>query len=167
MLALLLAALLPAANPARMSDAFARSEGNDPRLAHAIGDRIFARIEPVQVVKVRVDAVNDHRVASLLLSGVKFHGRVTYASFLAEVERLALDALAAAPVEEVDVEVVVPPGYAQGVLVGGDGNIPQYRTVFTMTVKRNETAPELAARAASGNGIFWDAAFFRALRFPA
>jgi hypothetical protein len=159
--AAVLAVILP--NPARMSDAFARAEGTDLVSARAIGDRIFARIEPVQVLKIRVESIGQHKVAELVLSGVKFHGPVTRNIFVEEVKRLALDALAAAPIEEVDVHVTVPLYQRAGILVSGDGAAPTQRTVFTLTVRAGESAVALRRRLEHNQGTFWDPTFAQQL----
>jgi hypothetical protein len=157
----LLDVIAGAGNPARMSDAIARSVGSDQATARAIAFRIFARIEPLQVMKVRVDVVGTHHIAGIKLSGVKFHGSVDRKVFVSEIRRLAFDAMMASSVEEVDIEVTVPLSEQHGLTVAGDGQLPSDSTVFTVSVRRGEALTSLTNRIQRGEGVFCDPVFGR------
>ena len=147
-----------------LRDMNARSTGNDITSAHKIAYRIFAKIEQIQILKVRVDRVGDHRVAGLRLSGVKFHGVVTRAMLLEETQRLALDAISAAPVEECDIEVLVPLSVGHTPVATNDSGMPPTeRTVFSLTVRRGESSSALARRVARGQGVYFDPEFAQSL----
>ncbi|MBV8150520.1 MAG: hypothetical protein JOY59_03095 [Candidatus Eremiobacteraeota bacterium] len=119
--------------------------GNDPTDAGAIARAVLSRQWPAQVLDVRVDRAGAHAVAGLMLSGVKLKRRVGPAAFLADANRMIDVALSAAPVEEVDLWVVVP--RAPGVL----------DTVFTLTVRRG----------ASNRHPYWDPRWRAGLAPPA
>jgi len=142
--------------------AVGRAEGNDRAQAIALGETLLGTIWPVQILKVRVDTALGHRVAGLVLSGVKFHTSLDEAAFLAEVKSLITLSFARAPVEEVDLWVVVPLDAGQGAIVSGDLAQPTSRTVFTVTVRRAEL-PRLDAILHSDD-VFWDARWRASLR---
>ncbi|GAC1499477.1 MAG: hypothetical protein NVS1B14_02950 [Vulcanimicrobiaceae bacterium] len=155
-------ALLLAGRPAHsLVDAYARAAGNDRPDAVRIGQRLFAREWSAQVLKVYVDAVGTHRVAGLLLSGVKFHHPLTQAEFSNEAFTLIRESFAAAPVEEVDLWCDVPLGIGKGVVVSGDYAKPTQRIVFTITVRRGESAGRLRQRMQDGKSVYWDAEWVR------
>jgi len=143
-------------------DANARAAGNRRATAVALGTRLFSRVWPVQILKVRVDGVGRHEVAGLVLSGVKFHARVDAHAFLAEVAALVGSSFASAPVEEVDVWATTPLDVARGTVVAGDNAQPTARIVFATTALRAQ-APTIAARLASGGGVYWNASWKRSL----
>jgi hypothetical protein len=140
-------------------DATARSAGNRKDEAYKLGRALFATVWPAQILKVRVDGVDRHLVAGLLLSGVKFHSGLDLAGFAAEVEQIALRAFASSPVEEVDLWAVVPlpidKAQAKNLVVSGDYAQPTAKTVFAVTVLRGE-ASGLAGRILRGTDVFWD-----------
>lgn len=155
-------ALLGAASPSVAGlDAVARAAGNDKPTAVQIGERLFTRKWPAQVLKVHVDRAGAHRVAGLTLSGVKFHQPLTRSQFGDEVVALVEASFAAAPVEEVDVWCVVPLSVGRGVVVSGDHAMPTQRIVFTVSVVRRETAGALKARITTGKNVYWDSTWAR------
>jgi hypothetical protein len=143
-------------------DANARASGNLPAVARTIGQVLFASKWPAQIVKVRVDAADGHEVAGLLLSGVKFHGRLDRADFEREVEELVRRTFAAAPVEEVDLWATVPIPYDKREPVSGDYAQPVSRIVFAVTCRRDELAA-LGARLRAGRDVYWAPDFLRRL----
>jgi len=136
-------------------DANARASGNRRPVAVALGRRLFSRMWPVQILKVRVDGIGTHEVAGLVLSGVKFHARVDQRAFLREVSTLVATSFAAVPVEEVDVWATTPLDVAKGTVVAGDNAQPTARVVFGAAVLRSE-ALTFAARLTRGSGVYWN-----------
>jgi len=155
-------ALLPPACPASTPsvahvDAVARASGNRPDIAVAIGDAIFATPWPAQISQISANQLGDHTIVGIRLWGVKFHQRLTRAQYVAQVAALAQKAFAAYPgVEEVDLWTSVPISVGKGVIVSGDLAKPTSRVVYSITVRRGESAAALAARAAGTQGVFWD-----------
>ncbi len=143
-------------------DANARAEGNRRAVAVAIGTALFAHVWPAQIVKVRVDGFGGHEIAGLVLSGVKFHGRVDVRRFADEVAALVGLSLAAAPVEEVDVWATTPLSVAKGTIVAGDNAQPTARVVFAATVRRSE-ASRLRGRLRRGEAVYWNRAWKQSL----
>jgi hypothetical protein len=137
-------------------DAAARAAGNRRPVALAIGRALFARTWPAQILKVRVDGVAGHDVAGLVLSGVKFHERLTAATFVAEVAELVRETFAASDVEEVDVWVTVPLRVGEHAVVAGDKAQPTTRIVYGATVRR-DAGPALVRRLTAGDAVYWDA----------
>lgn len=117
------------------------------------------------MLKVRVDDVLGHRVAGIVVSGVRFHTPLDEAGFLAEVRTLIATAFANAPVEEVDLWATVPLDAGAGAIVSGDLAQPTSRDVFTVTVRRSDL-PRLAALLNSGD-VFWDGTWRARLRSTA
>lgn len=140
----------------------ARAAGNDRAGAVALGEALLAVPWPAQVLKVRIDSALGHRVAGLVLSGVKFHSALDEAGFLREVAALVRRTFAAAPVEEVDLWVTVPLNAGTGAIVSGDLAVPTSRNVFSATVRRTDL-PHLDAVLRS-SGIYWDARWRGELR---
>ncbi len=140
-------------------DAAARAAGNHKQEAYQLGRALFATVWPAQILKVRVDGAGSHRVAGLLLSGVKFHHGLDVEGFAGEVAAIARRAFAASSVEEVDIWAIVPlaidKATAKNLVVSGDYAQPTARTVFAVTVLRSE-APALAERILQGSDVFWD-----------
>lgn len=140
-------------------DAAARAAGNEKQEAYRLGRVLFARVWPAQIIKVRVDGVGSHQVAGLVLSGVKFHGGLDVEGFAAEVNDVVRQTFNASPVEEVDLWVTVPlpidRAQAKALVVSGDYAQPTAKTVFAVTVRRDEAAG-LAERLRSGTDVFWD-----------
>ncbi len=137
-------------------DAYARSGGSDVPTAVQIGKKVFVRRWPAQVLKVYVDAAGTHRVAGLMLSGVKFESRLTRNAFINETVDLVGTAFAAAPVEEVDLWCVVPLNVGKGVIVSGDHAEPTQRTVFSISVRKGESARSMRARIDQAESAYWD-----------
>ncbi|HEY5257583.1 MAG TPA: hypothetical protein VIJ12_04315 [Candidatus Baltobacteraceae bacterium] len=137
-------------------DADERAEGNRLDIARRIGDAVFRTRWSAQVTKIAADGVGDHAFAELRVSGVKFHKPLTRAEFLVEIAALAEQALASAPVDEVDVAVEVPLADREGVVVSGDLAKASGQTVFTLTVRRGERLADLLARLRSGRNVFWN-----------
>ncbi len=156
-----LALLLAGRPPQSLVDAYARAAGNDKTDAVRIGQRLFARQWSAQILKVYVDAVGTHRVAGLLLSGVKFHRPLTQVQFTNEALTLIRESFAAVPVEEVDLWCNVPLGIGKGVVVSGDYAKPTQRIVFTITVRRGESAARLRERMQDRKFVYWDAEWVR------
>jgi hypothetical protein len=149
--------LFPTAPPSvGYTDAFARAAGNRKPIAVKIGRDLFRTMWPAQVINVYADGIDGHDVAGLHLSGVHFHHPLTRAQFLTEIDDLVERAFAAAPVEEVDVWASVPLNVGKGVVVAGDLAKPTFRTVFTVSARRGESATALLARMQQGEGVFWD-----------
>jgi hypothetical protein len=156
-LALVAQVLFPTAPPSvGVTDAYARAAGNRKPIAVKIGRELFRTTWPAQVVNVYADGIAGHDVAGLHLSGVHFHHPLSRAEFLTEVYDIIERAFAAAPVEEVDVWASVPLNVGKGVVVAGDLAKPTFRTVFTVTVRREESAAALLRRMQQGQGVFWD-----------
>jgi hypothetical protein len=130
-------------------DANARAAGNLKRLAIAMGDKVFATEWPAQVTQVAADGVSGHVVIGVRISGVKFHGQLTRAGFLNEVDRIvALVFASAANAEEVDVWATVPIPVRKGAIVSGAYAVPTTRPVFTIAVRRG--------RDPASATVFWD-----------
>jgi len=159
----LFALLLVAAGPADVDtlDANARAAGNDKPASVQIGKALFTTQWAAQVLKIYVDGAGGHTVAGITLSGVKFHHPLSREQFASEVSAIAARALAAAPVEEVDVWCVVPLSVGKGVVVSGDNAKPTKRTVFTVTVRRGETAASVRNRILRGKTVYWDTLWVR------
>ena len=144
------------ASPTRADvDATARAEGNRKAAAIALGRALFVRTWPAQVLKVRVDGAGTHAVAGLVLSGVKFHGRLDEEGFLDEVAALVRQTFASSSVEEVDLWTTVPIAVGKGTVVAGDFAAPTTRTVFTVTVRRPDAGGGLAGRLRSSPQVYW------------
>ena len=89
-------------------NARARAAGNRKADATALARALLAVTWPAQLLKVRIDGVGSHEIAGLLVSGVKFHERLSPAAFTDEVVALIARSFAASGVEEVDVWAVTP-----------------------------------------------------------
>jgi hypothetical protein len=155
---LLLAVALLAATPSVADlDAHSRAGGNRLDLAMSVGEQLFNTTWPAQVLQVLANQDGTDIVLGLRLNGVKFHGTLTRDAFNREVMDLVARALRAAPAaEEVDLWVTVPITVGKGIVVSGDLAKPTTRTVFTLSVRRGETADALAARLHSGANVFLD-----------
>ena len=137
-------ALLSCAAPAAASlpsrvelAAAARAGGNDRATARALARALLARPWAAQIVKVRVERAGSHRVAGIVLSGVKLKRRISPAAFLAEANALVDMALRSSSVEEVDLWATVPLGAGAGMVTSGDYAKPTSRTVFSLTARRD------------------------------
>lgn len=140
----------------------ARAEGNDRARAVVLGEALLETTWPAQVLKIRVDAVQGHRVAGITVSGTKFHGTLGVPGFLREVQQLVTTAFARAPVEEVDLWATIPVDAGKGAIVSGDLAQPTSRTVFSVTVRRADL-PRLTALLHS-DGVYWDASWLAELQ---
>ncbi len=161
-LVLLAQALFPAA-PAGVgaTDAYARSSGNAKPVAAAIGRALFATVWPAQVLNVYADSVDGRSVAGLRLSGVRFHRPLTREQFIDEIAQIVRTAFTSSNVNEVDVWATVPLRVGKDVVVAGDLAKPTSRTVFTLSVRRGESADSMVARMRRGDGAFWDQEWMR------
>jgi hypothetical protein len=139
-------------------DAAVRAAGNRRPAAIALGRVLFRRVRPAQILKVRIDGAGRHEVAGLVLSAVKFHGRLDRAGFEREVIELVRGTFAASAVEEVDCWATVPFPEGAHVVVSGDMAQPTSRTVFGVTVRRDELAG-FESRVRRGTDVYWDPAF--------
>lgn len=149
--------LFPTASPGvDRLDANARAAGNRKAMAVAIGRSIFATEWPAQVTNVYADGIAGHDIAGLRVSGSHFHHSLSRDEFAGEIVALVQRAFAAAPVEEVDVMTSVPLRVGKDVVVAGDLAKPTSRLVFTVTVRRGESAAALLSRIRSGSGVYWD-----------
>jgi hypothetical protein len=155
---LLLAFLLVGAMPSVADlDAHSRAGGNRLDIATSVGEQLFSTAWPAQVMQVLANETGAYVVLGLRVSGVKFHQPLTRENFDREVEELIARAFAAAPsAQEVDLWVTVPIVVGKDVVVSGDLAKPTTRTVFTISVSRNENAASLAARLHSGANVFLD-----------
>jgi hypothetical protein len=142
-------------------DAFARAAGNDKPVAVQIGKVLFSTEWSAQILKVYVNGFGGHKVAGVMLSGVKFHKPLTRDAFVGEVSEIVARAFTAAPVEEVDLWCVVPLSVGKGIVVTGDNAKPTQRTVFTVTVRRGETAAAVRNRIDAGKTVYWDSLWAR------
>jgi len=137
-------------------DAQARAVGNRRDLAEHIGDMVFATRWPAEVTQISANELDGHLIVGIRVLGVKFHETMTREAFVDEALTLVQRAFDAAPgAEEVDLWASVPIGVAKGVVVSGDLAKPTSRTVFSLSVRRGESAASIRARAQSG-GAFWD-----------
>jgi hypothetical protein len=157
-ISLVLALVLIAASPSVADlDAHSRAGGNRLDIATTVGEQIFSTTWPAQVLQVLANEDGADVVLGLRLNGVKFHGTMTRDAFEHEVTDLVARAFAAAPAaEEVDLWVTVPIDVGKGIVVSGDLAKPTTRTVFTISVRRSETAGALTARLHSGQSVFLD-----------
>src|SRR5262249_31585467 len=104
-----------------MLDAKARSAGNRIEIAQRVGDAIFSHEWAAQVLQVSANALDQHLILGMRLSGVKFHAPISREEFGNEVLAIVTQAFAAEPkAEEVDVWVSVPISVGKGVIVAGD-----------------------------------------------
>jgi hypothetical protein len=135
-------------------NANARAEGNRRADAVDLGRHLLATIWPAQILKVRVDGVGPHEVAGLMVSGVKFHGRLDDRGFSDEIASLVKRTFASSRVEEVDIWAVEPIPFDKLEPVSGDYAEPTDRIVFSITVRRNEKS-SVNSRLKQGKNVFW------------
>jgi hypothetical protein len=134
-----------------------RAAGSDRPRAEAIVAAILPQRFAAQVLKVRVDGFDRHRVAGITVSGNKFHESLNEARFVAEIAQLVAIAFRDPSIEETDVWATVPLDAGHGAIVSGDLARPTSRNVFTLTVPRARAA-DVAALATSRDA-FWDPTF--------
>ena len=149
-------------------DAAARAVGNRRDVAQRIGLSVFSTRWSAQVTQISANQLGEHLIVGIRLWGVKFHRPITRDEFVEEVATLVERTFVAAPAtEEIDVWASVPIAVAKGVVVSGDLAKPTSRTVFSLTVRRGETAAAVRARAsARSDGVFWDPSWSRAAFRP-
>ncbi len=95
------------------------------------------------MTQISANQLGSHLIVGIRLWGVKFHHPITRDEFVGEVVTLVQRTFAAAPAtEEIDVWASVPIAVAKGAVVSGDLAKPTSRTVFSLTVRRSETAAE-------------------------
>jgi len=140
----------------------ARAHGGDRTTAVQVARALLAHPQSAQLVRVRCERLDDHRICGLILSGVKFHTKLDRPGFLAEVRALIDGAFAAAQLDEVDLWTTVPIDAGHAAVVSGDLAKPTSATVFAITVPRGAHAG-LAAQLASGRDVFWDSEFAASL----
>jgi len=105
-------------------------------------------------------------VAGIVISGVKFHGRLDPRAFTAEVIALARRVFVASDVEEVDMWATVPIALTSHARApNGEYLAPEARTVYAVTVLRRERA-SFAQRLKRGDDVFWDPGWRRSLTAP-
>ncbi len=139
-----------------------RATGNDRPDALRIARALLGTVWPAQIIRVRVDAARSHRIAGIVISGLKFHRPLDPHAFDDEIAAVANRALDAAPVEEVDLWATVPLDAGAGTVVSGDLAKPTSRIVFSVTVPRSARA-SLRKRLAARDDVYWDSAFRTAL----
>jgi len=140
-----------------------RAEGNRRPEAVQVGRALLRTIWPAQVLKIRIDGVDKHSVAGLMISGVKFHRPLDAAEFTGEVIALASQTFAASDVEEVDVWATVPLRPFAQKPVNGEFLQPTDRIVYGATILRSQSAT-FAARLRLGVGVYWDPVWQNSLR---
>jgi hypothetical protein len=153
---LVLAAAGPAvaAVPSQLEvNARARAEGNRPGEAIALATTVLPLGGPLQILKVRVDAVGAHAVAGITLEGRSKH-LVSRAALRDQVVALARTALSGGALEEVDIWAIVPIPVAKGAIVSGPMAVPTSKTVFAATFRRGDEPP--AEKMRRGRGVYVD-----------
>gem|GEM_PF-589699 len=144
-------------------DARSRASGNRIDIAMAVGERLFTRTWPAQVLQIVANEMGTHLVLGMRVSGVKFHSPLTREAFDREIVDLVTQGFTSAPAaEEIDVWATVPLDVGKGLVVSGDLAKPTTRTVFTISVRRTESPAALAARLRSGTSVFLDEEWARA-----
>src|SRR5690348_18085480 len=97
-----------------------RAAGNRPEAAVRLARALLTTEWPATVEQVRVDGVNGHSVAGLVLSAVKFHRALNAEGFLDEISSLITLGFANSDVEEIDVWALAPIPVPKGAIVSGD-----------------------------------------------
>lgn len=149
------------APPLATIDANYRAEGNRRDVARAVGDSLFSTQWPAQIVKVGADGIGDRIVVGLIISGVKFHRKLSRAQFAAEVASVAQRVFAVTPrIAEVDVWATVPLAVTRHEDVSGDLAQPTTRTVFSAALMRGRMVPQ---RLLVSRDVYWDEEWARTL----
>lgn len=151
------------AEPALYVHAEDRAAGSRRDAATALARALLTAQWPVTVDQVRVDGVNGHQVAGIVLSGVKFHRALGVEGFLDEVASLVARSFANSDVEEVDVWATAPIPVPKGAIVSGDLAVPTAKTVFGCTVLR-DALPHLVVLLHSDADVYWAPEFAKRLR---
>jgi len=143
-------------------DAAARASGNRRDIAERIGESVFATEWPAEVSHISANELGNHLIVGIRIWGVKFHTPLTRDEFVDEVIGLVGKTFAAVPsAEEIDVWASVPIVVGKEIVVSGDLARPTSRTVFSLTVRRDEADAKLRTRADAGDGVFWDQEWVR------
>jgi hypothetical protein len=143
-------------------DAAARASGNRRDIAERIGVSVFTTEWPAEISHISANQLENHLIIGVRIWGVKFHQPITRDQFVDEVVAVTREAFAMAPTaEEIDVWASVPIVVGKDVVVSGDLAKPTSRTVFSLTVRRDETTAKLRGRIVSGDGVFWDQEWVR------
>jgi peptidoglycan/xylan/chitin deacetylase (PgdA/CDA1 family) len=138
-----------------------RSEGNAPQIAERVGIALLSGDFPEQILKVKVLKSAPAVVAGIMLSGVKFHARVSRQTFEADVSEMIYRAFTAdASISEVDVWAVTPLRVGATAIVSGDLAVPTDRTVFSAAVARADWVRDATALGTT----YWDPDWSRSLR---
>ncbi|MGH7708573.1 MAG: hypothetical protein ACREM8_07240 [Vulcanimicrobiaceae bacterium] len=140
-----------------------RSAGNRKADAENLARVLLATTWPVQVLRVKVDGIDRHEIAGIVLEGEDFHGPVDWLTFRAEVVSLVQATFVHSGVDEVDIWATVPIRVEPGTVVSGDYAMPTTRTVFSVSVERAESA-DIGLRLAQTKGVYVDP-MWRALTF--
>jgi hypothetical protein len=150
-------------------DAEARSTGNRRDIAEHIGESIFSTQWSAEVSQISANELGRHLIVGVRLWGVKFHRPLNREEFVGEIVAIAARAFAAAPnAEEIDFWTSVPIVVGRDVVVNGDLAKPTTKTVFAMTVPRDESPQSLQQRALrTSDGVFWDEEWVRDALRPA
>ena len=151
------------AEPALYVHAGDRAAGSRRDAATTLARALLTAQWPATVDQVRVDGVNGHQVAGIVLSGVKFHRSLDVEGFLGEVAMLVARSFANSDVEEVDVWATAPIPVPKGAIVSGDLAVPTAKTVFGCTVLR-DALPHLDALLHSDADVYWAPQFLKRLR---
>jgi hypothetical protein len=141
----------------------ARAAGNERPVAVRLARALLTQMWPASVEQVRVEGFGRHRVAGIVLSGVKFHQSIDAEGFLDEVSALVSKAFAAADVEEVDVWALVPIPVPKGAIVSGDLAVPTNRTVFACSVPRSRLL-HLEKLLHDKSDVYWEESFISRLQ---
>lgn len=150
-------------------DAEARAAGNRKDIAERIGVAIFSTQWSAEVSQVSANEMGKHLIVGIRIWGVKFHRPLSREEFVDEVVSITKRVFSAAPnAEEVDFWASVPIVVGKDVVVNGDLARPTTKTVFAMTVAREESDPSLQQRALrTSDGVYWDEEWVRDALRPA
>lgn len=150
-------------------DAAARAVGNRRDIAEQIGRAIFGTEWSAEVNQVSANEFDSHLIVGIRMWGVKFHHPLTREAFVDEVVTLTQKIFGAAPAaEEVDIWASVPIEVPKGEIVTGDLARPTSRTVFSLSVRHDESLDALRKRVLAGSGgVFWDPAWASTAFAPA
>ncbi|HEY6485690.1 MAG TPA: hypothetical protein VIX83_04850 [Candidatus Cybelea sp.] len=150
-------------------DAQARAAGNRKDIAEHIGDSLFSTQWSAEVSQVSANEMGKHLIVGIRIWGVKFHRPLSREEFVDEVVAITGRVFAAAPsAEEVDFWASVPIVVGKDVVVNGDLARPTTKTVFALTVAREESEQSLQQRALrTSDGVYWDEEWVREALRPA
>ncbi|HEY1884182.1 MAG TPA: hypothetical protein VGG51_14220 [Candidatus Cybelea sp.] len=139
-------------------DAQARAAGNRKDIAEHIGVALFSTQWSAEISQVSANEMGKHLIVGIRIWGVKFHRPLSREEFVDEVVSITERVFAAAPnTEEVDFWASVPIVVGKDVVVNGDLARPTTKTVFALTVARQESEQSLQQRALrTSDGVYWD-----------